>query len=79
MLITINLPDNTAAIKYAVADENGYILEDRPVTVGMIQNVSSSSDLFTRLPAMCRTNAESTNILNSCPSRHRAEPCDISE
>ena len=39
MLITINLPDNTAAIKYAVADENGYILEDRPVTVGMIQNV----------------------------------------
>ena len=40
MLITINVPDNTAKITYATLDESGvYIGDDRPVTADMLVKV----------------------------------------
>lgn len=39
MLITIKVPDNTAKISYALANEDGYIMEDKPLTAEQLVSV----------------------------------------
>ena len=39
MLITIRVPDKTVRLEYSIADENGYIGDTKPVTMGQIVKV----------------------------------------
>lgn len=44
MLITIRVPDDTAVLRYARADEFGGILTDLPVTAGMVVAVAPEGE-----------------------------------